>query len=315
MRVPLPDWAVQRPIGLETARHLGLTRHELSGPLWQPLGRGVRGWCGLDPMDAMTRIHLLAAQLPAGVAIGGWAALLVRGALELDGTTGPGSRPQPVLVHVWPHGRVRPRAGIIVDRSALSASDVGEVDGLLVTSSIRACFDIMCRDGVEEGLVAADIAARMTGLQPDELARYVVAQRGVAGVPKARLCAPLVDPRAASGPESRLRYVWLVEAGLPRPLVNVAVVDEWGRLLGMPDLLDDAAGLVVEYDGGYHRALRQHTSDNAREEGFERAGLIVVRATAIDLWPRRAELVRRLRDAHARGLARDRGRDRWGLRR
>jgi len=47
----------------------------------------------------------------------------------------------------------------------------------------------------------------------------------------------------------------------------------------------------------------------------ERVGLIVVRATAIDLWPRRAELVRRLRDGHTRGLARDRKKDRWGLRR
>jgi hypothetical protein len=266
-------------------------------------------------MEAMTRIHLLATQLPAGVAIGGWAALLVRGALELDGTTGPGSRPQPVLVHVRPHGRVRPRPGIIVDRSALSASDIGEVDGLLVTTSIRACFDIMCRNGVEEGLVAADIAARMTGLQPHELARYVVAHRGVAGVPMARQCAPLVDPRAASGPESRLRYVWVVEAGLPRPLVNPTIVDEGGNLLGMPDLLDDAAGLVVEYDGSHHRALRQHTADNIREEAFERAGLTVVRATAIDLWPRRPELIRRMREGHAQGLARDRRRDRWGLRR
>jgi hypothetical protein len=92
------------------------------------------------------------------------------------------------------------------------------------------------------------------------------------------------------------------------------VVDEWGHLLGMPDLLDEAAGFVVEYDGAHHRALGQNTSANAREERFERVGLIVVRATAIDLWPRRAELVRRLRDGHARGMARDRGRDRWRLR-
>ena len=279
------------------------------------MGRGARGWAGLDPTDAMTRIHLLAEQLPVGAAIGGWAALLVRGASELDGRTGPGSRLLPVLVHVWPRGRVRPRPGIVVDRSALSESDVGDVDGLLVTSSVRACFDIMCRNGVEEGLVAADIAGRMTGLKPDELVRYVAAHRGVAGIPRARLCAPLVDPRAASGPESRLRFVWVVKAGLPRPLVNPTVVDEWGQPLGKPDLLDDQAGFVVEYDGSQHRALRQHTADNIREETFERVGLTVVRATAIDLWPRRPELVRRMREGYARGLNRDRRRDRWGLRR
>jgi hypothetical protein len=263
----------------------------------------------------MTRIRAVAAQLPPGVAIGGWGALHIHGVHDLDGTSGPGGRRQlPILVHPGGPNRVRPRSEIVVDRSALSAADLGAVDGILVTNPVRACFDIMRRDGIEEGLVAGDAAARMIALAPEEVRSYVGTHPRVPGVPRARACAALLDPRAASNPESRLRYVWLVEAGLPRPLVNAAVVDEWGHLLGMPDLLDDAAGFVVEYDGAYHRALRQHTSDNAREESFERVGLIVVRATAIDLWPRRAELVRRLRDGHARGLARDPRKDRWGIR-
>ena len=316
MLVPLPDRAVQAPVGLETARALGLTRHELAGPLWQPMGRGVRGWCGLDGRDPMTRIRAVAAQLPAGVAIGGWAALNVHGVHDLDGTSGPGGgRRLPVLVHPGPRSRVRPRAGIIVDRSVLSAADVCEVGGLLVTSAVRACFDVMRRDGIEEGLVAGDAAGRMIALSPEVVRAYVGAHPRVTGVPGARVCAALLDPRSASNPESRLRHVWSVAAGLPRPLVNPEVVDLWGQLLGMPDLLDEFAGFVVEYDGAHHRALHRHTADNAREEGFERAGLIVVRATAIDLWPRRPELVRRLRDGRARGLARDRDKDRWALRR
>jgi hypothetical protein len=316
MPVPLPDRAVQEPIALETARGLGLTRHELNGPLWQLLGRGVRGWCGLDARDPMTRIRAVAAQLPAGVAVGGWAALKVHGVHDVDGTSGPGGgRQLPVLVQPGPRSRVRPRPGIVVDRSALSATDLTEVDGILVASAVRGCFDVMRRDGVEEGLVAGDAAGRMIGLAPEDVRSYVETHPRLPGVPRARVCAALLDPRAASNPESRLRYVWLVEAGLPPPLVNPAVVDDWGRLLGMPDLLDDAAGFVVEYDGAHHRDLRRHTADNAREERLERAGLIVVRATAIDLWPRRSELVQRLRDGHARGLARDRDKDRWGLRR
>ena len=316
MLVPLPDRAVQAPLGLTTARQLGLSRHELSGPLWQPMGRGVRGWCGLDAHDPMTRIRAVAAQLPPGVAIGGWAALHARGVHDLDGTSGPGGRRHlPVLVHPGPRSRVRPRPGIDVDRSALSTADLGEVGGILVTSPARACFDIMRRDGIEEGLVAGDAAGWMLGVAPEEVRSYVQTHPRVPGVPRARACADLLDSRAASNPESRLRYVWVVEAGLPRPLVNAAVVDDWGHLLGIADLLDDAAGFVVEYDGAHHRALRQHASDNAREESLERVGLIVVRATAIDLWPRRAELVRRLRDGHNRGLARERTKDRWGLRR
>ena len=240
MPVPLPDHAVRRPISLETARQLGLTRHELSGPLWQQLGRGVRGWCGLDERDPMTRIGAVATQLPEGVAIGGWAALHMHGVHDLDGRSGPGGRELPVLVHSGPRSRVRPRPGIVVDRSALSAADLGDVGGTLVTSPVRACFDIMRRDGVEEGLVAGDAAGRMIALAPEEVRSYVGAHPCVPGVPRARTCAMLLDPRAASNPESRLRNVWSVEAGLPRPLVNATVVDEWGRLLGMPDLLDDA---------------------------------------------------------------------------
>ena len=51
-----------------------------------------------------------------------------------------------------------------------------------------------------------------------------------------------------------------------------------------------------------------------REEGFESRNVIVVRATSIDVWSRRAELVRRIENAHGRGLARDRSRDQWGFR-
>ena len=312
----LPDRAFARPLTLTAARRLGVSRRELAGPLWQPLATGVVGWFGLDPHDPMTRIRALALRLPAGTVLGGWAALHVHGVTELDGIAGPaGRRLVPVLVHTGRRSRVRPGPGIVVDRSALAGGDVVEVDGLLVTSAARACFDIMRRDGVEEGIVAGDAACRALGVRPAELVAFVDARPGTPGVPLARVAASLVEPGSASGPESRLRYVWVVEAGLSRPLVNPVLVDDWGRMLGVPDLLDDEAGFVGEYDGSHHRALRQHTADNAREETFEQANLIVVRATAIDLWPGRAGLVRRLREGHHRGLGRDRGRDRWGLRR
>lgn len=102
---------------------------------------------------------------------------------------------------------------------------------------------------------------------------------------------------------------------MPAPLVNCDVVDGQGFLLGVADLLDLEAALVGEYDGKDHRDLTQHTSDNAREEGFERHNLVVVRATALDLWPRRTQLVARLRAAHRDRLSRERGRDRWDIRR
>jgi hypothetical protein len=201
-----------------------------------------------------------------------------------------------------------------VDRGVLRDEDLLEHDGLLVMRPAAACVSIARRYGVEEGLVAADAAVGAGLTCADELRGYVARRRGARGIPAARTVADLVDGCAASPPESRLRFVWVVEAGLPRPLVNPSVVAEDGVFVGKPDLLGLDAGLVAEYDGAQHRDLRQHTADNAREEGFERLNLVVVRATALDLWPRRPDLVRRLRWAHRQGTSRDRGRDRWGLR-
>jgi hypothetical protein len=95
--------------------------------------------------------------------------------------------------------------------------------------------------------------------------------------------------------------------------VNPTVLDCDGSFLGRPDLLDEAAGLVGEYDGEEHRLLDRHTADNVREEAFEATNLVVTRATAIDLWPQRRRLVHRLVERRAAGMSRDRSRDRWVL--
>lgn len=84
-----------------------------------------------------------------------------------------------------------------------------------------------------------------------------------------------------------------------------------GQLLGFPDILDDEAGTVLEYDGDEHREIGQHTADNVREELFEDHGLIVCRVGRLDMGPRREQTLHRLMRARARGLARNRSIDRW----
>jgi hypothetical protein len=100
---------------------------------------------------------------------------------------------------------------------------------------------------------------------------------------------------------------------MPQPLVNRAVFDDCGRFVGIPDLLDVEAGLVLEYDGSGHRERMQHNRDNGREERLEDVNLIVVRADSYDYRYQRPQLIERLRKARARGLRRDRRRDRWTL--
>jgi hypothetical protein len=106
---------------------------------------------------------------------------------------------------------------------------------------------------------------------------------------------------------------YVTVAGLPRPLVNVPIFDLHGRLLGIADLLDEEAGLVTEFDGQDHCRRRQHRADNDREEEFEGAGLVVVRADSLDMTEHQKRLVARLRSGRRRGLERDRRKDRWTL--
>ena len=304
------------PVTLADAAMLGLSRHELSTTRWTRLGRGVRLPAHLSRSDPDHRIAAVLAELPTWVVLGGWAALRWQGVTALDGKTGPGGRDLvPVLVHAGPRRHLRDRPSICVDRSTIPADDVVKVRGVWVTRPVRAVFDDACRRGAEEGVVVGDAAWRAGKVTGPEVEAFVASQSRARGVPAARVAAPLLSPHAKSAPESRLRYVWVVEAGLPVPLVNPLLVTADGDVVGEPDLLDVEAATVGEYDGAYHRDLRQHTSDNVREESFEGLNLAVVRATAIDLWPCRPQLPGRLRDGWERGNTRDRSRDRFGIRR
>jgi hypothetical protein len=147
----------------------------------------------------------------------------------------------------------------------------------------------------------------------DDLSAYVDQHPGWRRIRQARRVLGLVDPRSASPPGTRMRLVWMLDAKLPRPLVNQPVFDRNGQLLGYPDLLEAASATVLEYDSDDHRELEYHTDDNSREELLEDHGLIVCRVTRLDLARPRHLLVSRIQRARQRGLTRDRRRDRWTL--
>jgi hypothetical protein len=251
--------------------------------------------------------------VPDGAALGGWAALYARDVHVLDGQRGLSGPKLDIVISVGPVGLIKPRPGLIIDRTPLPSDEVSVCSGVPVVGAERAICQIASRDGAEQGLAAADASCRAGVTTPAQLREFVATQDRKPGVPAMRVVAALVDARAESVPESHMRYVWVVLAGLPIPLVNATIVDESGFPAGKPDLLDRKAGLVGEYDGPTHRELLEHTNDNSREEGFESHNLVVVRATSIDLWPRRQQLIRRIRNGYGRALARDHSRDTWGL--
>lgn len=232
----------------------------------------------------------------------GWAALLLYGAAFLDGRfldgTGLAQAPVPLVTR---QAR-RPRPGVVFLQHRTPPPVV--VHGIPCTPLRWAVLDALrLAPDLREAVVAMDMVAAARLLSVERMVRFLDSRtwRGVPGIPQARAALSLADEGSASPPESRLRWVWRVEAGLPPVLVSQPVFDRGGRLLGVPDLFDVEAGLAVEYDGDDHRAARRHSDDVDREARFRAHRVEVTRVTGRDL--RRTDaLVDRLVQARGRAL-------------
>lgn len=227
----------------------------------------------MDAARVEQRILEAGASLQRGEAITGWAALRWRGAAFFDGWLADGSL-RPIRVVRRSGARQPSKGDLIHHRHGLAPYDAEEIGGLRCTSVARALFDEMRLAGnVRDAVVSLDMAAAAGLISVSLLAEYVAGRRGWEGVPLVRQAIGLAVDRSLSPQETRLRLVWILDAGLPEPLCNPPVFDRHGKLLGHPDLLDVEAGLVVEYDGAHHRSQRRHRSDVARESRFRDHGL------------------------------------------
>ena len=291
----------------------GVSKRELDGPLWDRTNRGLWFWTGGGAPDASERIRRIRGLLPDGAAIGGWAAAALLGASQFDGEDGAG-RPIPVPICLGRHQTCRRREELVVWRSELLPGETVDIDGTPVTSPERTCFDLLRRSaGVQAAVVAADALLRDVSVDRGHVTDLIRQRRRWRGLPTARRAFDLAETRVRSTGESRLRMLWVLDAGLPRPLVNRRLTNPQGYLLGEVDLFDPEAGVAGEYDGEVHAGAARRAADHTREEQLERARVIVVRFTAEDLSRQRLRAVARLRAARATGLRRDRSQDGWIL--
>lgn len=146
------------------------------------------------------------------------------------------------------------------------------------------------------------IGSRVRGeplVELDTLAEAVLGSRA-RGARRARDAVALVRSGVESPMETRLRLL-MRAAGLPEPEIGHEVRDGQGCLLGIADLAYPELGLVIEYDGDHHRTdVAQYEKDQARVQGFFRAGLDVVRVRRRGLLAQPLQTARLLRDAYQR---------------
>lgn len=286
----------------------GVSRRSLTGLSWRQVALGWHVPAAV-PRTPAQRIVETVGIVPGG-RLSGWAAAYVLGADLFDGRDALSGRAEDVRVVLPPAASRVIAAGVRCVRTELDEHDVTIRHGVHVTAPVRTALDL-AREAADlvEAVVALDTLLRARVLHPQQLTHLagVTALRGAA---QARRAAALARPGVRSPWETRLRLFAVLELRLPEPAVNLPVFNLDGTFLGAPDLLDVEAGLALEFDGSGHRERERHRTDNVREEGFERHGLVVVRADSLDLTQHRAELGRRIVSGRRDGL-RNRGPRRW----
>ena len=288
------------PVRTDPHGRTGPTRGEAAGPRWRRSSHGLYVPSEVDESIPEQRIVEAAAVLPSYGGVTGWAALRWMGARWMTGLEPDGRSTLPVVL-VTAGDDIRPQPGIQVSAERLAPKQVIVHDGLRVTIAVRSvCFEMRYAGSVRAAVVTADMAMQADLVSIEEMWAFVATMSGWTGIPQCRDALVLAHENSWSPREtSHLRLVWVIDADLPPPLCNVPVFDRSGRHIGTPDLLDEEAGVVGEYDGSLHLHGAQRARDVRREERFRAVGLeyfTVVAGDAVD----REGVVRRMRSTRAR---------------
>ncbi len=163
-------------------------------------------------------------------------------------------------------------------------------------------------DSLLDAVVAVDMACYSDLVSVAEVASYLPSMPAWTGIQQCRTATGLANENAWSPREVGVRLSWERHAKLPRLLANPPVFDQRGRHVGTPDLLDEEAGLVIEYDGALHLAGAQRRRDRDREEEFRRVGLDYLTVMAGDA---QSHVVARMQSVRRRALARPAGPREW----
>jgi hypothetical protein len=249
-----------------------LTRKQLRERSFRRLVHGVYADSSL-PFDHRLRCRGVALLLPDGAAVGGHSAAAWYGA-PFAGAH------DPVTVVRPPDAEWKGPRGVRVHRSQSPFDIVTESDGVPVTTPTRTAWDTAALEPLGTAVAALDAMVQTGSVRADELLAMALASTGQWGVVKVRRAFELVDPRAGSPPESRVR-VALVLAGLsPVPQYDVHEDGEW---LGRVDLAFPEAKIVIEYEGAYHFEDGQIVRDDVRYARMRAAGWTIIRLSAADL--------------------------------
>lgn len=194
----------------------------------------------------------------------------------------------------------RSPSGILIRRDLIADDELHTVGGIRCTSATRTAYDIGRRQPGEEGIIRVDALLNATGVAVSAVESIVSRHAGARGLRQLRQTLSLADGGAESPQETRLRLL-LVRNGLSRPVTQIPVRNDRGRVVRRIDMgwIDCMVG--VEYDGEQHFTNPEdYANDIDRLEFLAAKGWLIVRVSARQLRYQQAAIVERVRQARQR---------------
>lgn len=186
--------------------------------------------------------------------------------------------------------------GIVVRSGVLADDEVCSVGDLACTTPARTAYDIGRYMRPDASIIRLDALLNATRCVVGDVEAIAARHPGARGVRLLRAVLEQVDGGAESPQETRLRLL-LRRAGLPRPVTQIPVADDWGRVVRRIDMGWPQWHVGVEYDGEQHWDPVGHAADIDRLEFLAARRWRIVRVSARHLRYGSADVVRRARDA------------------
>ncbi|MCV7252562.1 hypothetical protein H7J86_10350 [Mycobacterium hackensackense] len=170
--------------------------------------------------------------------------------------------------------------GIVVHSGEIADDELTTIGDIRCTTAARTCYDMGRRLPVDTGIIRIDALLNHAGERVAVVAAIAERYPGARRIRRLRQVLDLCDPGAESPQETRLRLL-LVRAGLPRPVTQIPVRNDRGRVVRRIDMGWPQWMVGVEYDGEQHwRDPAIHSSDIDRLEFLADAGWTIVRVSA-----------------------------------
>jgi hypothetical protein len=203
------------------------------------------------------------------------------------------------------HSRRPAAKGITVRSGGIGGDEVCTVDGITCTTPARTAYDLGRRLPLDTGVIRIDALLNATRASIPQVESVVLRYPGARGIRKLRTALGLADAGAESPQETRLRLLF-VRSGLPRPVTQIPVTNDWGRVVRRIDMGWPEWMVGAEYDGEHHWTdPARHAEDIERLEFLAAKGWSIVRVSARQLRYQPALVVERVRTAlHRAGFPR-----------